>query len=865
MTHINPIFPGIGDPNWGGVLNGALSAIVNGVNAVDDRVTAGATPALSAGAEFRDRFSDHTAGPLTQASTGQGWIPYTKFTADQVVKAIDTANEAPNAQWFIDAYTAGFRLYIGIGTVFDQNVPYPDAEALFGQALAAGLQIGVYTRNPFWYQAAITGAGKYASQLQFFVFDVETDPGAQPITRAMIDDVKSQGIRPIIYSGSGMWSTVMGSNTSAFSDIPLWDTNTDASINYATWTANLNSPAPVAYGGWNTSGTMRIGVQQKFEQPLNGINVDLNSFDANFLAPPVLAGKHSFPPWTTGAATTSSAALLSNRIVRQGAQFTFEGGASQTNAADTGTVTIAGWNGDISALSTAAGSLQTPPTAVRLTITRSSWALSYVPTLNASPVVVTSGTFGTPLANDGGTRYTAEYLLDKSNSTVYVRLPNGQTITAKDSHFSTVSNGKYAGYQLSRPDATHSRASFTEVWADSVGRADLIAAAATQVRSPLPNGLSATRPALYSPKHQTYNVTGSSMRYWRSALARAKSGGAAARLALYGDSLAYGLQQPDPLQTNSYPGRLRTLMTNSNLFGSVREGYIWFNLNQTVSGGATICDNRIVINAGSGWGFSSGVGPGNGTVMLTGNTTGTADINPGYTWDTVDILYFQRAGGGSFGATIDAGTEVVQATSGANAALVKTISAGSAGTHTLHLRGAGSVSAQPWVAGVRFYTAATTGGVEVSRSGTPGTTAYEWGNDESPLRSVPMAYDVAKPDLVFLSCTMNDYLQNIDPLGSTTQYINQSVSRARGDHCDVVLVAEVPTGTTTGTYPWDQYRQVLYNAADLYDVAVLDLTDRWGSYTISNASPLSMYASTNDPSSKGYQDVAQAVFDVLTL
>jgi hypothetical protein len=71
-------------------------------------------------------------------------------------------------------------------------------------------------------------------------------------------------------------------NSTAFSDVPLWDTNT-GNINYNRWIANYLSPTPVAYGGWNTPTTMRIGIQQKFNQRINGVVVDLNSFDASFL------------------------------------------------------------------------------------------------------------------------------------------------------------------------------------------------------------------------------------------------------------------------------------------------------------------------------------------------------------------------------------------------------------------------------------------------------------------------------------------------------------------------------------------------------------------------------------------------------
>jgi hypothetical protein len=97
----------------------------------------------------------------------------------------------------------------------------------------------------------------------------------------MVDGVRAMGVRPVIYSGHAMWPAIMGTAASDFSDVPLWDTNAGP-LDFATWTADYLSPAPIPYGGWNTPGTMRIGVQQHFGS-WNGVNVDLNSFDASFL------------------------------------------------------------------------------------------------------------------------------------------------------------------------------------------------------------------------------------------------------------------------------------------------------------------------------------------------------------------------------------------------------------------------------------------------------------------------------------------------------------------------------------------------------------------------------------------------------
>ncbi len=210
------------------------------------------------------------------------------------VRALDTGNDIPNSGWFTDAYSEGFRLYVAAGTMWEQNTPRTNLETWFGWALSAGLKIGVYTRHPDWYQTGLTAAGTHKSDLLFFAFDVETDPGTM-VQRSWINDVSDQGVQPIIYTGWGMWPDISG-NSTAFADVPLWDTDTSGTIDYATWVADLDYPTPVAYGGWNGANDRphhRIGVQQKFEYTLNGVNVDLNSFDSTFLdKSKLLAAQH---------------------------------------------------------------------------------------------------------------------------------------------------------------------------------------------------------------------------------------------------------------------------------------------------------------------------------------------------------------------------------------------------------------------------------------------------------------------------------------------------------------------------------------------------------------------------------------------
>ncbi|MCX2750189.1 hypothetical protein OOZ51_20610 [Arthrobacter sp. MI7-26] len=201
------------------------------------------------------------------------------ITGHASVKVLDSANTITDPAWFTKAYNAGFRLYVMHSTAWGTCNPWSGTQAQLKMALDAGLKIAVYTRDPNCWQGGITAAGPYQAQLQFFALDIET--GGTPVTRDMVNGVKNMGVRPVIYTGSRMWPQMMNNSTD-FADVPLWDTDVKA-VNYSHWTANYLSPTPVSYGGWNTPANMRVGVQQKFNQSLNGVVVDLDSFDATFL------------------------------------------------------------------------------------------------------------------------------------------------------------------------------------------------------------------------------------------------------------------------------------------------------------------------------------------------------------------------------------------------------------------------------------------------------------------------------------------------------------------------------------------------------------------------------------------------------
>jgi hypothetical protein len=203
------------------------------------------------------------------------------FARSNSLRAIDSANVITDANWFKKAYDEGFRLYIMHSTTWGTCDPWPRTQLQLSMALDAGLKIAVYTRDPQCWQQGIEATGRYQHDLQFFALDVETDPGIA-ITRSMVDGIKKMNVRPVIYTSAAMWPQVQGVNTENFADVALWEaTPSDVQIN--TWQADYLSPTPLVFSGWNTSSTMRIGAQQQLEYTLNGVKVDLNSYDKQFI------------------------------------------------------------------------------------------------------------------------------------------------------------------------------------------------------------------------------------------------------------------------------------------------------------------------------------------------------------------------------------------------------------------------------------------------------------------------------------------------------------------------------------------------------------------------------------------------------
>jgi hypothetical protein len=214
----------------------------------------------------------------SRGDAGEGPIP--------VIKALDSDNPISDPGWFVQAFEAGFRLYILNSTEFGTCTPLARTQAQLAMALDAGLAIAAYTRDPSCWREGITATGSFRTRLQFFALDIET--GGPPLTRDMVTGVQSAGVRPVVYSGTVMWQEIMGAGNAEFSDVALWDAvpappGSTAVPGLPDDPADLLSPAPVPFGGWNETENLRVGVQQHFERVFNGVNIDVDTFAKSFL------------------------------------------------------------------------------------------------------------------------------------------------------------------------------------------------------------------------------------------------------------------------------------------------------------------------------------------------------------------------------------------------------------------------------------------------------------------------------------------------------------------------------------------------------------------------------------------------------
>jgi hypothetical protein len=229
--------------------------------------------------------------PASTATPEPTGIPAPTSTATPpatgLYRALDTDFGASGVQpqsWFDAARAAGYEGFVTTLHTYWDGRPrawLPSHDAL-NRALAAGMWVAAYGRPvSYWREALQHLPRDLRAQLKFFALDVEPEPGTNVrVRRDDVDGVRSMGVRPVIYSGWGMWGDVMGSDSS-FADVPLWDFAGDR----RDWPASIIEAPMRAYAGWNVPGNYRVGWQVQMQTPavLNGIYIDRDLFTRGFI------------------------------------------------------------------------------------------------------------------------------------------------------------------------------------------------------------------------------------------------------------------------------------------------------------------------------------------------------------------------------------------------------------------------------------------------------------------------------------------------------------------------------------------------------------------------------------------------------
>ncbi len=197
------------------------------------------------------------------------------------VKAFDISawQGRPPTDWFKALAADGHKLGVvqlwgsgpgGIRGTPSINGPNPNAQAQLVQIRDAGMAMAGYivippdttVKTDQLIAAGLNAAGPFARDLKFVAADIESNrlihpasPG-QRLSNALAD-IRRAGIPAIIYTSRSKWPKSMGTNSTAFSRVPLWDASYLADSGVFNGWGSFNGATTmdlmfVKYGGWDT-------------------------------------------------------------------------------------------------------------------------------------------------------------------------------------------------------------------------------------------------------------------------------------------------------------------------------------------------------------------------------------------------------------------------------------------------------------------------------------------------------------------------------------------------------------------------------------------------------------------------------------
>lgn len=349
-----------------------------------------------------------------------------------------------------------------------------------------------------------------------------------------------------------------------------------------------------------------------------------------------------------------------------------------------------------------------------------------------------------------------------------------------------------------------------------------------------------------------YNASPLKLKKWRAGLSRVVSKTGNAKIMCVGDSTTFGTGAGTGTNAQvgsralSWPVRLAELLSkNFNTNG---------NLSFNYNGGMSVTPNEYspLQSAGAGWGQS--------TQTLTGghfrNSTTTNDLSftINQSIDRVKVIYAQGTAYGSFTVKIN-GTTVSTVNAGVNPAKeMSTVISFAASTSPTTIT-INRVSGTCDIAGVDAYLS-TDPVLMVTNAGFHGAKASNFINTANYAAANSDVHIAHAADLLILMLTINDSNQNTaisTYRANMTAFLNVATQQS-----SVLLMTGFPSNTTNATNGTLQnFINVNYELADQFDIPLLDMNERFGSYAEMNA--VIPYADSTHLTSVGYADAATAV------
>lgn len=369
-----------------------------------------------------------------------------------------------------------------------------------------------------------------------------------------------------------------------------------------------------------------------------------------------------------------------------------------------------------------------------------------------------------------------------------------------------------------------------------------------------------------------YNFNPSTnMTHWRKAAANVLNNTANGRIAWIGNSVSLGVGgggtnvglSSGEIHAPSPPTRVAGFLTAG---GITAHWNSWVgtgtgaNANNWPCIGKSNADARVT--AGSSW---SATGNGSlGGVFLTATTTTNAiSFTPSVAVDNFTVFYNNQSS--PFTLDINGGSPVTITPNGTNTFASANI-VGTLGTNTLNMKylsGAGV-----FLVGMTANNSAVKS-IDVMNCGWSGGswTGAVAGNMDNA--GAEQALVGLAPDLSFICGSINDWATgaSISVMASGMQNM---ITKAKLSG-DAVIITDNPSRTSGGGFPVSQaaqqaYINAMYQLANTNNIPIIDIFQRWNTYTISDTLGLIFEDSTGNnfhPNNLGYWDIARTVANLL--